>query len=70
MSHIKRITRELQRYNKHTTELAERKQEQLIYYFPDEDLSNGYGLVIGPDDTPYQNCFFLVKFNYDVINLQ
>lgn len=36
-----------------------------IYYKNDEeDLSLGYALMIGPDDTPYQYGYYLFEFKY------
>jgi ubiquitin-conjugating enzyme E2 Z len=36
-----------------------------IYYKNDEDdLSLGYALIIGPDDTPYQYGYYLFEFKY------
>ena len=62
MAHIKRLVREVKRYH---NEMESDKDEQLIYYFPQENnLEIGYALIIGPDDTPYHNCFYLVKMTY------
>ena len=36
-----------------------------IYYSHDEtDMMIGYALIIGPSDTPYQNGYYLFKFNF------
>ena len=36
-----------------------------IYYFPDEDdITNGYALIIGPENTPYQYGNFLFYFEF------
>ena len=37
-----------------------------IYYFPDEDnITIGYALIIGPQDTPYQFGNYFFKFIFD-----
>jgi ubiquitin-protein ligase len=36
-----------------------------IYYFPsDDNMLQGYGLLIGTKDTPYHNGFYLIKFKF------
>jgi ubiquitin-conjugating enzyme E2 Z len=36
-----------------------------IYYFHDDsNILKGYGLIIGPKDTPYQDGFYLFEFLY------
>ena len=36
-----------------------------IYYVPDEDnIMNGYGLIIGPPNTPYEYGNYLFKFQF------
>lgn len=36
-----------------------------IYYFPDEDdIQNGYALIIGPENTPYQYGNYLFNFKF------
>ena len=36
-----------------------------IFYAPDEDLTNnGYAMIIGPKDTPYENGYYFFEFIY------
>lgn len=36
-----------------------------IFYFPDEeDITNGYALIIGPEDTPYQYGYYFFKIKF------
>lgn len=36
-----------------------------IYYFPDEDdITNGYALIIGPENTPYQYGNYIFQFKF------
>ena len=36
-----------------------------IYYLPDEEnITNGYAMIIGPESTPYQYGYYLFKFEF------
>ena len=40
-------------------------ESQGIYYKHDEtNMLNGYAMIVGPDDTPYQKGFYFFKFNF------
>jgi ubiquitin-protein ligase len=42
-------------------------KDQGIYYIHDEsNILKGYGLLIGPKDTPYANGYYLFEFNFPV----
>lgn len=58
-----RLARELIRFQKNAS--MNSTGDQLIYYFPDEsNIKIGYGLILGPEDTPYQGGFYIIKFEY------
>ena len=36
-----------------------------IYYFPDEaSITKGKAFIQGPDDTPFEGCFFIFQFTF------
>lgn len=37
-----------------------------LYYFPTEDITEGYGLIIGPNGSPYDNGFYIIRFKFPV----
>ena len=38
-----------------------------IYYIPnDENICEGYAMIIGPEMTPYQYGYYLFKFNLQI----
>ena len=58
-SAIKRITRDIKK-------IVKNDDNNGIYYFPNEDnLKEGYGLIIGTKDTPYHHGFYIIKFSFD-----
>ena len=54
---VKRIMKERLHYNKNPLD-----KEGIFMYFNDDDLFNVKMLIIGPENTPYENGFYLFNF--------
>lgn len=54
---VRRISNDIANMKSHS--------DEDIYYFPVEDnIKTGYGLIIGPENTPYHNGFYIIKFDF------
>lgn len=64
-SSIRRLKKELIRYNDSLAEDTKRGVLRDYYYFPDSsNIGNGYVLIVGPKDTPYDGGFYVVKMMF------
>lgn len=49
----------------HDIEDMQGHEDEGLYYFPIENnLNEGYGLILGPVDTPYEHGFYLLHFTF------
>lgn len=64
-AHLRRLKKELIRYNISVAEDAKKGTLCDYYYFADSsDMSIGYALIVGPTDTPYEGGFYVIKIKF------
>jgi ubiquitin-protein ligase len=56
---IKRIFNDMKDLNKDPLD-----KEGIYHYFDEDNISNAYIMIIGPEDTPYENGFYFFKFSF------
>ena len=56
---MKRISNDLKLLSKDPLD-----KEEIYYFYDDNDITEGYALIIGPEDTPYEGGFYFFKFRF------
>jgi ubiquitin-protein ligase len=56
---IKRLISDIKQINKHPL-----TSQGIYYHHSEEDMMKGYAMIVGPQETPYENGYYFFEFNF------